>query len=170
MRHALAAILAAATLAACGERAAEQAPSTVVIYVHEHAQQMRFDEMLAEFTAESGIAVAPRYGSSRELTDAVIGKTDDPRADVLLTSNAADIWRAGYEGALRPLPEAVLGGVPEVLRDPDGAWVATIVRTPTLVVAEGVALGGVASYSDLAAPAVAGRLCITSSSCQRIVR
>ena len=163
MRHALAAVLAALTLAACGERASQEAPSTIVVYVHEHAQQLRFAEMLAEFTAESGIAVTPRYGSSRELTDAVIGKTDSPRADVLLTSNAADIWRAGYEGALRPLPEAVLRGVPEVLRDPDGAWVATIVRTPTLIAAEGVALDGVASYADLAAPAMAGRLCIASS-------
>ena len=163
MRNALAAVLAALTLASCGERAAEQAPASIVIYVHEHAQQMRVAELLAEFTAESGIAVTARYGTSNELTDAVIGKTDRPRADVLLTSNAADIWRAGYVGALRPLPETVLRGVPEVLRDPDGAWVATIVRTPTLVAAEGVALDGIGSYADLASPSLAGRLCIASS-------
>jgi iron(III) transport system substrate-binding protein len=163
VRNALAAVLAALTLASCGERADQRAPSTIVIYVHEHAREMRFAEMLAEFTAESGIAVTPRYGNSGELTDAVIGKTDSPRADVLLTSNAADIWRAGYEGALRPLPEVLLRRIPEVLRDPDGAWVASIVRTPTLVAAEGVALDGIGSYADLASPSMAGRLCIASA-------
>ena len=163
MRNALAALLAALTLVSCGEQAAQHAQSTIVVYVHERAEQMRFAEMLAEFTAETGIAVTARYGNSRELTGAVIGKTDSPRADVLLTSNAADIWRAGNEGALRPLPETVLHALPEVLRDPDGAWVATLVRTPTLVAADGVALEGIGSYTDLAAPSLAGRLCIASS-------
>ncbi len=44
-------------------------------------------------------------------------------ADVLITVDAANLWRAKEAGLLEPVSSSALDeGVPEDLRDPDGAW------------------------------------------------
>jgi iron(III) transport system substrate-binding protein len=147
-------------LAACGDT---PGPGHVVVYAHEGARTQRIEETLAEFTAETGVLVTFKFGASTELTDAVIGKQDAPRADVLLTADAADIWRAADNGALRPLPEETLQLVPPPLRDPDGYWIAATANSPLVVVADEASTFVLDGLGDLGGTEFVGCLCLSSS-------
>ena len=57
--RALAALLCVAMLVACGE---ETPPGHVVIYAHEGMRAQRIEEMLADFTTETGVLVTLKYG------------------------------------------------------------------------------------------------------------
>jgi iron(III) transport system substrate-binding protein len=107
--------------------------------------------------------VTVKFGASSELTDAVIGKQDAPRADVLLTAGAADIWRAADNGALRPLPDETLQRVPLPLRDPDGYWIAATANSPLIVVANEASTFVLDGLGDLGGTEFKGRLCLLSS-------
>lgn len=159
--RALAALLSVVLLAACGDK---PPPGHVVVYAHEGTHAQRIEEMLAEFTAETGVLVTLRLGDSAELTDTIIAKQDAPRADVLITTGAADIWRAADTGALRPLAEATLQHVPEPLRDPDGYWIAATAVSPSIVVADGASTFVLDDLGDLGEMEFKGRLCLSSSS------
>ncbi len=147
-------------LAGCGDK---PAPGHVVVYAHEGTRAQRIEEMLAEFTAETGVLTTLKTGDSAQMADAIIAKTDAPRADVLITAGAADIWRAAESGALRPLDEGVLQRVPELLQDPDGYWIAAAAHAPAVVTANGAATPALDSIEDLGDAAYSGRLCLSSS-------
>ena len=158
--RALAALFSVVLLAACGDK---PPPGHVVVYAHEGTHAQRIEEMLAEFTAETGVLVTLKFGASAELTDAVISKQDAPRADILLTADAADIWRAADNGALRPLPEEILRRVPASLKDPDGYWVAATANSPLIVVADEASTFVLDGLSDLGGTEFSGQLCLSSS-------
>lgn len=158
---ALAALLLLPLIAACGDK---PVPAHIVVYAHEATRGQRIEEMLAEFTAETGTLVTPRFGASAGLTDAVINKQDAPRADVLITAGAADIWRAADSGALLPLAEATLQLVPGPLRDPDGYWIAATARSPVIAVADEAPTFALDTLGDLGGAEFEGRLCLSSSS------
>ena len=158
--RALAALLSVALLVACGDK---PPPGHVVIYAHEGTRAQRIEEMLAEFTAETGILVTTKFGASSELTDAIIDKRDAPRADILLTAGAADIWRAADKGALRPLPEETRERVATPLQDPDGYWIAATAISPVIVVADEAPTFVLDGIGDLGGTEFKGRLCLSSS-------
>lgn len=160
MRSAAAALVIV-WLAGCSE---DPAPGHIVVYAYEDAREARIEEMFAEFTSETGVLVTPKFGASAELADAVIEKQDSPRADVLLTAGAADIWRAADSGALRPLYDATLQIVPVPLRDPDGYWIAATARMPFIIVSESASPIRLDTLGDLGRPDFEGRLCLSSSS------
>lgn len=156
-----AAALVIAWLAGCGE---DPAPAHIVVYAYEDTREERIEELFAEFTTETGVLVTPKFGTSVGLTDAVIAKQDSPRADVLLTAGAADIWRAADSGALRPLDEATLRIVPVPLRDPDGYWIAATARRPFIIVSGSASPIRLDTPDDLGRQDFEGRLCLSSSS------
>jgi iron(III) transport system substrate-binding protein len=158
--RALTALVAVALLVACGEK---PPPGHVVIYAHDGTRTQRIEEMLDEFTAETGVLVTIKFGASAELTDAVIGKQDAPRADILLTAGAADIWRAADNGALRPLSDETLQRIGLPLRDPDGYWIAATATSPAIVAANEASTFVLDGLGDLGGTEFKGRLCLPSS-------
>ena len=148
-------------LAGCGE---DPAPGHIVVYAYEDTREERIEELFAEFTAETGVLVTPKFGTSAGLTDTVIAKQDSPRADVLLTAGAADIWRAADKGALRPLDDATLQIVPAPLRDPDGYWIAATGHMPSVIVSQSNTPVRLDTPDDLGRPEFEGGLCLSSSS------
>jgi iron(III) transport system substrate-binding protein len=157
----VAAALVIVWLAGCGGK---PAPGHIVVYAYADTREQRIEELFAEFTAETGVLVTARFGASAELTDAVIAKQDSPRADVLLTAGAADIWRAADTGALRPLDDAMLQIVPVPLRDPDGYWIAATAHMPFIIASESASPLRLDSPDDLGRQDFTGRLCLSSSS------
>ncbi len=156
----LAAGLVVILLSACSE---SPPPGHIVVYAHEGTRAQRIEEMLSEFTADTGVLVTLRFGDSTALTDSVIAKQDAPRADVLITSGAADIWRAADSGALRPLADEARERVPAPLRDPDGYWTAAMSSSPVIVVADHASTFVLDGLGDLGGAEFKGRLCLSSS-------
>ena len=147
-------LLAALLLGACDK----SPPQQVVAYV-----PTEFEEHANSWLPESGLAVTVIAGDSAFITDRIIDKLDSPRADVLITSNAIDIWRAADVGALRPIEGQALEGVPSQLRDPDDSWAAFAYRRLVIGVAQTANQQLVSNLRDLAVPGAAGKLCLLSS-------
>ncbi|MCP4300781.1 MAG: extracellular solute-binding protein [Gammaproteobacteria bacterium] len=153
------AVLGVVALAACdsvprGEPVLVYAPA---------ASEATLVEWFSDFTDETGISVTVKFGDSFTNTENVISNKGSPPADVLLTSNVADIWRAADEGALRPIQAAAMDAVPLVLKDPDGLWVALDVRYAGIGASSHAKGARPGDYSDLANPELRGKLCLSSS-------
>jgi len=159
MRAVLLAVFAVLNLIACESKA----PGPPLVVYASDADETFLPTLFADFTDETGISVTVKYGDSSANTDAVIANAGSPPADVLLTNNVVDIWRAADEGALRPIQGASLSGVPEYLRDPDGLWAALQVRYAAIGAAPDLAVAGPMNYAALADPKLHGQICLSSS-------
>ena len=149
-------LLAAAALALGGCDSTPEPP--VVVYV-----PAAMESAVASHLQSAGLNATLVAGDSTELTTRVIEKNDSPRADILVTDNAVDVWRAGEAGALRPLDDGILADTPAQLRDPDGTWAALRFRPLLLQLRHDQGLTGLASYADLGNPEWSGKLCLTTS-------
>lgn len=85
-------------------------------------------------------------------------------ADVLMTVDAGDLWRAQSAGLLRAVPSKTLEeNIPAHLRDPQGHWYGLSIRARTIAYAsERVQPGELSSYAALGDPKWKGRLCLRS--------
>jgi iron(III) transport system substrate-binding protein len=159
-------------LAACGNAADSPsrptevaARETLVVYAS-HTDEAAVHAMFATFSEETGIAVAVEFGSADAQVDALIDKTDRPRADVLFQPAVQPLWRAAEEGALRPYrSDSVDAVVPGALRDPDGAWTAVAVEQARILVdSRAVDSTAISGFEYLADSTLGGKLCLTSAS------
>ncbi len=152
-------------LAACGpEPASEQERFSPVVVYAAHENEQYLAGLFAAFTKQTKIPVTMRTAASGQLVDDIIANRGAPPADVLLTDNVADAWRAADEGALRPIAASNLDNVLENLRDPDRLWSATHMSAIVIARDASSRQDAPATYADLARPAYAGRVCLSSSS------
>ena len=159
MRAVFLAVLAVLNLIACESKT----PSPPLVVYASGEDETFLPTLFADFTEETGISVTVKFGDSSANTDAVIANAGSPPADVLLTNNVVDIWRAADEGALRPIQSASFSDIPEYLRDPDGLWAALQVRYAAIGAAPGLAVAGPMNYAELADPKMHGQICLSSS-------
>lgn len=119
----------------------------------------------AEFTERTGIEITLRGGTAPELFERLRNEGDDSPADLLVTTDLANLWRASEAGLLQPVfTDTLSTNVPEGLHDPDGTWwaITTRLRVP-VVSTERVEPGRVKGYEDLADPEFRGRVCLRTS-------
>lgn len=123
------------------------------------------EQVFRDFSEATGIEVELRGGTAPELYERLRREGEDTPADLLVTTDLANLWRAEEAGLLAEVSTPTLEeNIPEGLHDPDGAWwaVTTRLRVP-VVSTERVEEGAVTSYEDLGDPAFAGRLCLRTS-------
>ena len=86
-------------------------------------------------------------------------------ADVLITVDAGNLWKAEQDGVLQPLDSKILSkNIPASLRDPDNNWFGMSVRARTIVYHPGrVKASSLSTYEALADPKFKGRLCLRTS-------
>ena len=86
-------------------------------------------------------------------------------ADLLVTVDAGNLWKAADDGLLRPLDDAtLLGNIPPHLRDPQGRWFGLSVRARTIAYStERVTPDALSTYAALGEPQWADRLCLRTS-------
>ena len=137
-------------------------PAPIVVYAIGD-DESTLAARLAEFTKDTDIGVTLMFSKSSRNADLVIDNSGSPPADVLITNNIADIWRAGEEGGLRKIQTTSIENVAEGLRDPDGLWVAFDVRYAVIRGSSVVASSTPAGFLDLAGPEFADQLCMSSS-------
>ncbi len=86
-------------------------------------------------------------------------------ADLLITVDAGNLWRASREGVLQPVNSRVLKrNIPSHLRDPDNQWFGLSVRARTIVYStRRVQPKALSTYEDLATAKWKDRLCLRTS-------
>lgn len=155
-------LVAAATLAAglvLGARAAE-----INVYTGRHydGDQQLYDG----FTKATGIAVNVIQGKGDEMLARLEAEGDASPADVYITADAGNLWRAENAGVLQPVESGILTArVPEQYRDPGNQWFGFSRRARVIFIAKDADLPiKVETYEDLARPELKGKLCMRSGS------
>src|ERR671919_1554550 len=79
------------------------------------------EQPFEDFADETGTDLTLRGGSATELYERIEAEGEDTPADVLITVDAANLWRATEDGLLEPTRSAELDRLlPPELRDPGG--------------------------------------------------
>jgi iron(III) transport system substrate-binding protein len=129
---------------------------------HYDSDQVLFDA----FTEETGITVNLIEAKAEELIERVRSSGANSPADVLITVDAGNLWRADEAGILDSVDSEVLNtAIPENLRHPEGKWFGLATRARVIVYnKETVTPEALSTYEDLASDTWQGRICIRSSS------
>lgn len=118
------------------------------------------------FTEETGIEVNLIEGETAALIERIEREGVASPADVLLTVDAGNLWRADQAGIFQPVESEVLNErLPEYLRHPEGHWFGFSQRLRVIYYnRENFDPSRISDYEDLAKPEFEGEICIRSSS------
>jgi iron(III) transport system substrate-binding protein len=161
-------LLAAAPFLAAGLglpmiRRARADAGVVNVYSARHypSDQTLFDM----FTKETGIAVNAIQGVAEELMQRQQMEGDSSPADVLITVDAGNLWRAEQWNLLQPIQSAILDKeVPANLRHPENLWFSFSTRARVILYDRNkLKDGDIATYEGLADPKWQGKVLITTS-------
>src|SRR4051812_32058413 len=103
-------------------------------------------------------------GAASELYERIRSEGDKTRADLLITVDAANLWRASKAGLLEPVndPE-ILRNVPADVRDPGNRWFGLTTRARTIMRStKRVSPTAVTTYAGLGDPRWRDKLCLRS--------
>jgi iron(III) transport system substrate-binding protein len=118
------------------------------------------EEPFERFAKETGEDLRLRGGSASELYERLRAEGKDTPADVLITVDAANLWRAKEAGLLEPMQ---IGDATPAVSDPDGTWYGLTLRARTIMRStERVKAGEVTTYEGLGDSRWKGRLCLRS--------
>jgi iron(III) transport system substrate-binding protein len=150
-------LLAVAVVAFGGE------PGAVV---YNGRSQYGDEQAFKQFEDRTGEEVELRGGTAPELFERLRSEGGDSPADLLVTTDLANLWRAKEAGLLAPVTTARLEQqIPAELRDPDGAWWGLSLRIRTMMRStERVPADALQGYEDLGDPQFRGRVCLRTSS------
>ena len=138
------------------------APSLVVYNGRSHYGD---EQVFRDFEAATGTRIELRGGTGPELFERLSREGTDTPADVYITTDLANLWRAEQAGLLQGVTSPTLRAqVPDRLHDVAGTWwaLSTRLRVP-VVSTERVPAGAVTSYESLADPRFRGRTCLRTS-------
>ncbi|MBF0394379.1 MAG: Fe(3+) ABC transporter substrate-binding protein [Alphaproteobacteria bacterium] len=154
-------LVAAAAFALAGLPAALAAE----VNVYSARNDALIKPLLDEFTAKTGIKANLLAGKPEQLLERLKSEGASSPADVLITTDAGNLWAAKEAGVLQPIKSATLdANIPAQLRDPEGAWFGLSQRARVIFAAKDrVKPGEITSYEDLADPKWKGRVCIRGS-------
>jgi iron(III) transport system substrate-binding protein len=161
----LAATVVVAVVAALGVSLAATAGGDDALVVYNARSHYGDEEAFRLFEQRTGIDVQLRGGSATELYERLTNEGEDTPADVLVTVDAANLWRAESAGLLAPVKSPVVArNIPAELRDPGDRWVAISRRVRTLMRStERVRPGEIARYEDLGDARWKRRVCLRTS-------
>lgn len=121
--------------------------------------------MFDVFTKNTGISVKFVTDKAGVLLARLKAEGKNTSADMLITTDAGNLWKAMHEGLLGPIESEVLvTNIPAHLRDPQKHWFGLSVRARTIVYnTRTVKLSDLSTYEDLANSKWKGRLCLRTS-------
>jgi iron(III) transport system substrate-binding protein len=134
------------------------------VVVYNGRSQYGDEPVFKAFEKETGKKLELRGGTAPELFERLRSEGPDTPADLLVTTDLANLWRAKQAGLLEPVKTPTLERqVPAQWRDPDGAWWGMSLRVRTPMRSTKVPAGAVKSYEDLGDPRWKGELCLRTS-------
>jgi iron(III) transport system substrate-binding protein len=135
------------------------------IVVYNGRSQYGDEAAFTAYAKRAGQEIELRGGTAPELFERLRSEGDETPADLLVTTDLANLWRAKEAGLLQAVSTPALRrNVPAEWRDPDGDWwgLSLRIRTP-MRSTERVPDGAVRSYEDLGDPRWKGKLCLRTS-------
>jgi iron(III) transport system substrate-binding protein len=154
------ALFVVATLALSG--VAEAAGEPLVVYTARKYQLV--EQLFQEYGRERGIEVKSVTDDGAPLIQRLKAEGAASPADVFITVDAGDLWRATEAGLLQPVRSPTLAAaIPAHLRDPEGHWFGLAVRARTIAYSTArVKPEELSTYAALGDPRWKGRLCLRS--------
>ncbi len=124
------------------------------------------DELYESFSRATGVKVNLIEGKAEQLIERVKSEGANTRADVLLTVDGGNLWRAKQDGILQSVNSSTLNQkIPNNLRDPQGYWFAFSKRARVIMYNKNkVSKSQLSTYEDLADSKWKGKILIRSSS------
>ena len=122
------------------------------------------EQLFAEYGKLRGIELKFVTDDGAPLIQRLRAEGRNSPADLLVTVDAGDLWRATEAGLLAPVrSEALETAIPAHLRDPQGRWFGLAVRARTIAYStERVRPQDLSSYAALGDPRWKGKLCLRS--------
>ena len=134
------------------------------VVVYNGRSQYGDEKVFEQWEDATGKKLELRGGTAPELFERLRSEGDGTPADLLVTTDLANLWRAKEAGLLAPVHSDTLERqVPEEFRDPDDAWWGLSVRIRTPMRSTAVPADAVTSYEDLGDPQWKGKLCLRTS-------
>lgn len=124
---------AASPTAASGAEGTPQGNAGGTLTVYSGRSQSLVEELINQFTADTGIQVDVRYAGTAELAATILEEGNNSPADVFFGQDAGALGALAKEGRLVELPESILSQVPERYRSDDGLWVGVSGRARVVV-------------------------------------
>ncbi|MEC4894866.1 MAG: Fe(3+) ABC transporter substrate-binding protein [Oscillatoria sp. PMC 1051.18] len=123
-------------------------------------------QLYDNFTEETGIEVNLIEGNAEELIERIKNEGENSPADVLITVDVGNLWRAQQEGILQPVEsETITSAIPANVRSPEGYWFGLTKRARIIVYnQDNVNPDELSTYEALAEPEWQDRVCVRSSS------
>ncbi len=158
-RH-LAPLLMLTALSLAGQTAA--AEGSLVVYSARKYQLV--EQLFQEYGRERGIDLKSVTDDGAPLIQRLIAEGKNSPADVFISVDAGDLWRAAEAGLLAPVKSPMLeAAIPAHLRDPEGRWFGLAVRARTIAYSsKRVKPAELSTYAALGEPKWKGRLCLRS--------
>jgi iron(III) transport system substrate-binding protein len=141
---------------------AQAAGEPLVVYTARKYQLV--ETLFQEYGRERGIEVKFVTDDGAPLIQRLTAEGAASPADLFITVDAGDLWRATQAGLLQPVRSAKLeAAIPPHLRDPEGHWFGLAVRARTIAYSTArVKPAELSTYAALAEPRWKGRLCLRS--------
>jgi iron(III) transport system substrate-binding protein len=134
------------------------------VVVYNGRSQYGDETVFKQWEDENGKTLELRGGTAPELFERLRSEGDGTPADMLVTTDLANLWRAKEAGLLEPVTTPTLEEqVPAEFRDPDEDWWGLSVRIRTPMRSTAVPEDAVTSYEDLGDPQWKGKLCLRTS-------
>jgi iron(III) transport system substrate-binding protein len=134
------------------------------VVVYNGRSQYGDEAAFKSFEDATGKQLELRGGTAPELFERLRSEGSETPADLLVTTDLANLWRAKEAGLLAPVSTPALERqVPEQWRDPDGDWWGLSLRIRTPMRSTSVDPKLVQSYEDLGDPRWKGELCLRTS-------
>lgn len=141
----------------------EETSQEVNVYTHRHYESDK--ELFAKFEKETGIKINVLKADADQLIARIEQEGKNSPADLLLTVDAGNLWKAKNKGISQSINSNVLNNnIPDYLRDPEGHWFGLTKRVRLLAYSkERFKPEKNMSYEDLAKPQYNGKILVRPS-------
>ena len=139
--------------------------SSSEVNVYSGRKEALIAPVLEAFTKKTGIRVNLLTGKADQLRARLLSEGRNTPADVLLTSDVANLHRASASGLFQAIDSMLLvQRIPSRYRDPNGKWFGLSIRARVIAYSKDrVKPNDLSTYEDLADPRWRGRIVVRSS-------
>ena len=123
--------ITAAEVEALVKEAVENSRDPGKLVVYSGRSETLVDPIIQQFAATTGIDVQVKYANTSQLAATLLEEGQNSPADLFFAQDPGGL--GAVEGILTPLPESILGQVPDWAHSPQGRWVGISGRARTVV-------------------------------------